>query len=176
MTGPLRRLRDARAARRTLPDRARAALGSGERALAWAETPDGTVVVGTRERLLVVGEQPQAWGWEQVHRADWDTDESTLTVEPVADFGASLERRVLELPEPGDLVTLVRERVTSTVVVSQRVELGRRRGFRVIGRRAPGSTEVTWAFELDAGVDPTDPAVEEATRRALAEARASVGL
>jgi hypothetical protein len=35
---------------------------------------------------------------------------------------------------------------------------------------------VAWAFELDACVDPEDPAVREATQRALAEAQAAVGL
>ena len=148
------------------------------RPLSWAADDAGGWVVGTRDRLHVVASDgtTEAWGWEVVHRADWDKDTQRLTVEPVQDFAAPVVRVVRRLPEPGDLVPLVRERVMSTVVVQQRVLVTRKKGFSVIGRRAPTGGEVVWAFELDEGVDPSDPAVREATEKALVEARASVGL
>ena len=163
-----------------LPDGVRHAL-RGDKPLAWAADDVGGWVVGTRDRIFLVGGESglftvEDWPWEVVHRADWDKETSTLTVEPVQEYAAPVVRHERVLPEPGDLLALVRERVTATVVVSQRVPLTRSKGFRVIGRRPPTGGDVVWAFELDAGVDPHDPAVREATERALAEARASVGL
>jgi hypothetical protein len=160
-----------------LPDAVRAALG-GERPLAFAADDAGGWVVGTRDRLHLVAADGSAesWGWEVVHRADWDKETQQLTVEPVQDYAAPVVRHTRMLPEPGDLVPLVRERVTATVVVQQRVQVSGKKGFRVIGRRPPTGGEVVWAFELDEGLDPDDPAVREATARALAEAQASVGL
>jgi hypothetical protein len=160
-----------------LPDSARAAL-SGDRPLAWAADDVDGWVVGSRDRLHLVGADGSAesWGWEEVHRADWDKETETLTVEPVEEYAAPVVRHVRHLPEPGDLVPLVRERVTATIVVQQRVPVSGKKGFRVIGRRPPTGGEVVWAFELDEGLDPDDPVVQEATRRALVEAQASVGL
>ncbi|GAA1910271.1 hypothetical protein [Nocardioides marmoribigeumensis] len=160
-----------------LPDAVRAALG-GERPLAVAADDAGGWVVGTRDRLHLVAADGSAesWGWEVVHRADWDKETQDLAVEPVQDYGAPVVRRVRHLPEPADLVTLVRERVTATVVVQQRTLVRHKVGFSVIGRRPPTGGEVVWAFELDAGLDPDDPVVRDATTKALAEARASVGL
>ena len=65
---------------------------------------------------------------------------------------------VFELAEPGPLLQLLRERVTASVVVQQRVDLERKRGLSVIGRRPPsGGGEVTWAYELDNGRGPGGP-------------------
>jgi hypothetical protein len=160
-----------------LPPSVRAVLGA-DRPLSWAEDDEGGWVVGTRDRLHLVSADgtTQSWGWETVHRADWDKEAETLTVEPVQEYAAPVVRHVRRLPEPGDLVPLVRERVTATVLVQQRVQVRGKQGFRVIGRRPPTGGEVVWAFELDEGLDPDDPVVREATERALAEARASVGL
>jgi hypothetical protein len=61
-------------------------------------------------------------------------------------------------------------------VVQQRVDLARRRGFTVVGRLSPGGDgPVTWAFELDPGVDPDDPTVRAAADAALIEAQRSIG-
>jgi hypothetical protein len=160
-----------------LPDAVRAALG-GSRPLARAADDAGGWVVGTRDRLFLVDAagSAESWGWEVVHRADWDKETSVLVVEPVQDYAAPVVRHQRTLPEPGDLVPLVRERVTATVVVQQRVQVRGKKGFSVIGRRPPTGGEVVWAFELDEGLDPDDPVVHEATQRALVEARASVGL
>jgi hypothetical protein len=160
-----------------LPAEARAAL-AGDRPLSWAADDAGGWVVGTRDRLHLVSAdgRAQSWVWEVVHRADWDKETSTLTVEPVQAYAAPVVRHERVLEQPGDLVALVRERVTATVVVSRHVQLAGSKGFRVIGRRPPTGGEVVWAFELDAGVDPEDAAVREATQRALTEAQQSVGL
>ena len=81
------------------------------------------------------------------------------------------------IDEPGDLLELVRERVTATIVLQRHVPVTDRRGLRVVGRRAPvGDAPVEWVFEYDDGVDPDDPAVRAAAAAALAQARADTGL
>ena len=75
-----------------------------------------------------------------------------------------------------DLLGLVRERVSASVVLQRRVPVSGKRGFLVFGRRPPRGGEVAWAFELDEGVDPDDPAVRETMDRALADAQGSLGL
>lgn len=168
-----------------------AALGRGERVLASAEALDGTWLVGSRDSLSVVlrGERYAEEGmdssaatsvtripWEQVHRADWDQETSMLRIERVQEYGTPVEAWTLELEDPRAFLSLLRERVSASVVVQTRVEVGRKKGLTVIGRRAPaGDGDVTWAYQFDPGVDPDDPAVMAAAERALAEAQESLG-
>lgn len=149
------------------------------RVLAAARVDDGRWSAGTRDALYVIGDESieQRVPWEQVQRADWDQDTSTLRVEPMAELGSPVHRWMLVIDEPGALLDVVRERVTASVLWQVRVELGRRRGFTVIARRAPaGDGPVVWAYEFDAGVDPDDPEVREAAETALADAKVSSGL
>ncbi len=173
MRNPLRRTRSP-----IRPDR-------GEHLLAVASTTDGTHLGGTRDALYVVrvrGAGTQLTEtvripWEDVEAADWSADDATLTVAEVGRWGE--ERPVHELPidEPGQLLELVRERVTASVVLQRHVSLDGRRGLRVVGRRAPhGDRPISWFYEYDEGVDPDDPAVRAAAEEALAAARAEVGV
>jgi hypothetical protein len=150
------------------------------RPLAAAETGDAAWLVGTRDTLQAVdaaGHSTLTVGWERVHRADWDVDSNTLQVEQVADYGRPVSACSFVLDEPGALLELVRERVTASVVLQRRTDIERRRGFSVIGRRAPaGGGEVSWAFEFDKGVDPDDPAVMARAEAALRDAKESLGL
>jgi hypothetical protein len=162
----------------SLPEHVRAAVAA--KVLASAEGVDGTWLVGTRDALVVVpagGDRTVTLPWERVHRADWDVETSTLTVEPVQEYGAPVVPMVFEVPAPGPFLQLLRERVSASIVVQRRVVLERKRGITVIGRRPPsGSGEVTWAYELDRGIDPEDPAVRAAAEAGLREAQESLGL
>ena len=162
----------------TVPRPVRSAVA--EKPLAAAETEGGDWLVGTRDAFHAVtadGTVRSTLRWEQVQRADWDQDADTLRVERVEDYGRPVTAYSFVLPEPGLLLTLVRERVTASVLLQRRVEVARKRGFSVIGRRSPGGRgEVTWAFEFDAGVDPDDPAVMETAQAALRDAQESLGL
>ena len=65
------------------------------------------------------------------------------------------------IPEPGNLLVLVRERVTASVVLQRHVPYADRRGPAVIARRAPrGDRPVAWFVEYDEGVEPDDPDVQ----------------
>lgn len=158
-----------------VPQHVREQLGA-ERVLAAAAADDGAWLVGTRDRLHAVGDQPRSWPWEQVLRADWDEEKRRLEVVPVGEYGAPVERRSFTLDGAADLLTLVRERVSASVVLQRWVQVRGRRGFRVFARRPPRGGQVTWAFELDDGVDPADPAVREAMDEALAQAQMSLGV
>lgn len=152
--------------------------------LAWARADDGTCLAGTRDALTWVpdpeseqGSEPTTLPWEQVHRADWDSDESILTVERVEEYGRPTAPRSFRLDEPGSLLPLVWERVTASIVLQRRVDIRRAKGLTVIGRRSPGrGGEITWAYELDRGIDPADPEVMARAEAALREAQESLGL
>ncbi len=152
----------------------------GERVLAWAEATDGTVVAGSREAFYLAdgaGEVSLRLPWERVEAADWDRDASVLQVAEVGTWG---EQRVIHrvpLDDPRDLLQLVRERVTASIVLQRHVPVTDRRGLRVVARRSPvGDAPVQWFFEYDDGVDPDDDLVRSAASAALAQARADTGL
>jgi hypothetical protein len=156
-----------------LPPEVRAALGR-ERSLAAAQAEDGAWVVGTRDRLHVVGEHGRSWPWEEVLRADWDEEARLLEVVPVGDYGRPVERRSFVLQDAADLLTLIRERVSASVLLQRSVAVTGKRGFRLFARRPPRGGAITWAFEMDPGVDPDDPVVRRAMDEALADAQTSV--
>ena len=114
--------------------------------------------------------------WEQVQAADWTRDDDRLRVSEVGEYGEVRPVHEVVLPEPGLLLDLVRERVTASVVLQRRVEVTDGRGLMVVARRAPAGGEVTWAYELDPGLDPDDPAVREAAAAGLRSAAEELGL
>lgn len=155
------------------------AVAPGERLLASAATPDGTVLAGTRDAfyLAVPGREVRRTPWEEVEAARWDRDTDTFHLSEVGSWGQQRPSVEVHLEEPGRLLELVRERVTASVVLQRRVDVHGRRGLRVIARRAPrGDRPVKWVYEYDEGIDPSDPAVERAARDALAQAVQDVGL
>jgi hypothetical protein len=148
--------------------------------LAWADSSSGAVVAGTRDALYIA--TPEAGvqtrlPWEQVEAADWDRDSSRLRVSEVGTWGEERVEHSLVIEEPGQLLELVRERVTASVVLQRHVPLTGRRGLRVIARRAPrGDRPLTWFYEYDEGIDPADPSVRAAAEAALSAARDDVRL
>lgn len=169
-----------------LPESVRSRLGSGERVLAAAHAEDGTWLVGTRDHLHAFSYSlsdslsdsgSSRWPWEQVQRADWDAETSSLRVEPLAEFGAQVTTAAYRLSEPGGLLELVRERVTASVVMQRRVDLVRKRGVTVIARRPPsGLGPVVWAVVYDEGLEPDDVAVAQVVETTLREAQESLGV
>ncbi len=170
--------------RSELPDDVRAAL-DGRRPLATTRAEDGTWLVGTRDALYAVASdeagqgsvqsRSSVWPWEQVHRADWEDEARRLDLVPVADYGRPVEPQTFVLEDAADLLALVRERVSASVVLQRRVVVTGKRGFQVIARRPPQGGRVSWAFELDEGIDPELPEVREAMDQALADALAELG-
>jgi hypothetical protein len=160
---------------------ARAALARGDSVLAGAEADDGTWLLGTRDALVLVPAHTTSRDvctipWERVETADWDRDASRLRVSEVADFGRERPVHVLGLPDPGSLLPMVRERVTASVLLQRRVLVTGRRGLTVIARRPPrGRSDVTWAYDFDPGIDPSDPLVAQAAQEGLSAAQEELG-
>jgi len=152
-------------------------LVKGERVLAAACDRSGRWHVATERALhLFAGADQRRVAWPSVDRANWDADKDRLVIIEVADFGEVQPRHDLELTEPGRLLEVVRERVTASVLMTRHVPVAGSRGLKVVARRPPGGDgEVQWSFWLDDGLDPGDPAVQEAVERGLAEARAELG-
>ena len=161
--------------RRTRP---RVAVAPGERILAWTETTDGRVLVGSRDAFYVATGEVVGTRlpWEQVEAADWDRDASLLRVSEVGAWGEQRVEHRFEIEEPGRLLELLRERVTASVVLQRHVAVHDRRGLRVIARRAPrGDEPIAWFYEYDEGIDPDDPSVRTAASHAFKAARDEVG-
>lgn len=142
-------------------------VAPGERALTVGRTPSGAAVAVTAQALYL----PTRTG--EVRRVPWD-DVTHATWEPpvleVHTGGPPL--RVL-LDEPGRVPEAVRERVTASIVVSERVELvgvgsldGA--GAQITGRRSAEGTQLRWTITFDHGLDPADPELRAAADRELA--------
>ena len=146
-------------------------LFRSERLLAWADTSAGPVG-GTREALYLPAGRV---AWEEVESASWDRDAGILVVREVGTWGEPKPVHRLTLDDPGRLLPHVRERVTASVVLTRYAEVSAGRGLRVTARRsASGARELSWTYDLDEGLDPADPAVQQAAERALEAARAEV--
>jgi hypothetical protein len=144
--------------------------------LAWAETDDGTTVGGSRDALHLPDREPPRLPWEEIATADWDADERQFHVVEVGTFGELQPEHRLALADPDRLLTLVRERVTASIVVQRHLPVRGRRGVRVLGRRAPGGQgAIAWFVEYDDGLDPADPEVRAVVEEGLATARGDVG-
>ena len=153
-----------------------ASLIRGERLLAWAATPDGASVGGSRDALHLPDREPARVPWEEIATAEWDADERVLRVVEVGSYGEIRPEHTLGLVDPDRLLSLVRERVTASIVVQRQLPVRGRLGARVLGRRAPsGRGPIAWYVEYDAGLDPADPEVAAVVDEALVAARGDVG-
>lgn len=146
-------------------------VAAGERVLTLGRTPYGAPVAVTRDALYLptpAGEVRRI-RWDQVEHATWDSPVLQLLVEGAADP----TRVVLE--DPGRVPEAVRERVTSAIVVAERVELSAGVGAEIIGRRTGDGTALRWRVTFDPGVDPNDPVVRAAADREIARLKTSYG-
>lgn len=153
-----------------------ASLRRGERLLAWAGATSGDLVGGTRDALHLPDREPPRLPWEEIASADWDADERELHVVEVGTYGEVRPEHRLALTDPDRLLSLVRERVTASIVVQRHVPVRGQQGLRVLGRRAPGGHgAIAWFVDYDEGLDPADPDVAAVADEALSSARGDVG-
>lgn len=151
----------------------RLGLAPGERVLAAAPLTDGGAAVATSARLLVTAAATLRLeaGWHEVDHGAWEPSSSVLDVRLVTG------RRVLLQVEP-EVQTLlpevVRERVQSSVVLAEKLEVQGRRGVRVVVRRSPHGllTQVL----PDVGIDVTDPIVAREVARLREELARAAGM
>ena len=154
----------------------RAGLPRGEKVLASGTAADGSWLLGTRLRLvLVLPSSVEALPWEAIEDARWDKDSEHLRVDGVGQYGEVRPSYSFAMEDPALLLQLVRERVTASIVLQRRVPVRGALGLTVIGRRSPVGGPVAWMHAYDAGLDPNDPEVAAVADQALADARAEVG-
>lgn len=151
-------------------------LAHGERPLAWAIDRAGRWHVGTDRALhLADGAGFRKLGWEQIERADWQRESERLAVIEAADWGQTERRIEIQIDEPGQLLELLRERVTKSVLTTAYARVRPRAGIRVVARRSPvGGGPVLWSYVLAEGLAPDDPEVLEVTHRLQQEAAAEL--
>lgn len=135
------------------------------KALAWAPV-GGDWVIATTDQLLLPFREPL--GWDDVVRAAWD--------EPVLELQLPDGPYRLVIERPGNIPQVVNERVKASVVVQHHVPLRGDKGVRIVARRRPGTTEVTWRVTFDAGLDHRDPDLRQAADEALRDLRTTLGL
>ena len=117
---------------------ARADLPRGEKVLAHTVARDGTWLLGTRLRLVVVEEQRAVQiPWETVEDAAWKQDDARLRFTETGQYGEPRPTYSFEVEDPALLLQLVRERVTASVVLQRRVPVRGKLGLTVIARRSP---------------------------------------
>ena len=158
-------------------------LRPGERVLAAARTAattesnvtgaSGGVVGGTARALYLP--DGTVLGWNEIDQAVWHLDESRLDLVTLPIDGPARSYQI-PLADPGRLPELVRERVTSSIVVNQHVPLVGRKGAKIIGRRLAGLDDLDWIVVYDHGVDGSDPDVRARIRDAVAVLHRDLGV
>lgn len=150
-------------------------LARDERILAWADAPQGQVVVVTNVGLWLPGRARLPW--HQVHKAAWSGRELRITAAEVA-----VERDgyavVVDLPpvsylllEPREVPDQVRSRVTKSVAYTTHHPLPGGGAARVVARRVGGVDGLHWTVRYDAGTSAEADAVIEATDALVGRAR-----
>lgn len=156
-----------------------AALPRGERVLASAVGTDGSWLLGTRARLVLVDAAGAAVDlpWEQVEDAGWDQETSRLQVREAGEFGRPRREWTPTVTdeEPRAFLQLLRERVTASIVVQRQVAVRGKRGVVVACRRNPTGGPLHWTATFEPGVEPDDPEVHAAAEDLLARVRAELG-
>jgi hypothetical protein len=155
--------------------RASASLEPGERILAFAHNLDGGLVVATERALR--HQTTGGWsrlGWEQVARVTWGDDRRTLAVTDVVSGRAA--KIGLHAADGTRIADLARERVGSTVLLTELVPLTGHSPVRVTARRHPGTDQILWQVSLGNGSHARNPELRSKVVAAIAELRAHVGV
>jgi hypothetical protein len=164
---------------------ARAGLARGDKVLSAARADEGTWLVASRAALVLVPASDTSAAapgvitlpWQEIESAGWNRDDDLFRVSEVGEYGRPRARHAFTLHEASELLAVVRERVTASVVLQRRVAVRGRRGLTVVARRAPNTdAALTWSYELDAGLDPDDPEVRDLAERGLRAAAEELGL
>lgn len=152
----------------------------GEKPLAHAEDSDGRVYVATRLALyLPVGStgRHRRVPWHEVQAAEWDRDTGVLTLLEWAPPGEPRLTTRAAFPAADLLLTVLRERVTGSVVLTRTAPVEGTDVFVTASiRRRADDGELLVQVGYPLGVDPRRPEVLVAAGQAEAQARDDVGL
>ncbi|MEP7763616.1 hypothetical protein [Sanguibacter sp. 25GB23B1] len=159
-----------------LPADLRPALASlvrrGDRAIAQASLVDGSWAVATREGLALLTAAPVLRPWSDVDRGRWDPEEAALVVQWVD--GSSPLELVMAKPTRTAFLRVFRERVQSSVVMSETVHLPEGSSARVAVRRS-ATDELFLQVVADPGADLGAPSAAPLVRAAMSRLSAASG-
>jgi hypothetical protein len=161
-----------------LPGTVVAMLGipPGERIVAWGASggsdPTQSLVAVATDRALYLQAEGERVPWEHITKAMWDEPVLELSV---TDGSAPARFVRIRLEDARDLPAAVHDRVTASVIVSERLVLGDGAKATAVARRG-ADDDISWTVVFDAGLDPTDPALRSAADAELARLRDSLGI
>ena len=152
----------------------------GEKPLAHAWDADGRAFVATRLALyLPVGStgRHRRVPWHLVQAAEWDRDTGVLTLAEWAGPGAQRVITRAAFTAADLLLTVLRERVTATVVLTRTTPVDGTDAFVTASiRRRADDGELLVQVSYPVGFDHHRPEVVAAAEQAAAQARDDVGL
>lgn len=158
---------------RRVPADVRSQIRPGERVLSWSAVEPAGHAIATDSALYLPVPQPLRLSWDLISKATF-SEAAVLVVEGRAEPSARDRAWRVVLVDPDALPTVVYERVTSSVVVSERVELRGELGARIVARRVGDG--LRWTVTFDAGLDPQDPSLRAEADLALAQLRSTLGV
>lgn len=152
----------------------------GERVLARAELADGRAVVATQWALHLPAEGREVSvrvPWERVLTGIWSGEVLSVVFAGADDAKASRE---LRLQKAGELPAVLRERVSHSIVTSERRRL-RRGDARTteavfVARRSPRTGDLHWTVAFLDPVAARDPSWQQAAASALIKLRGDLGI
>lgn len=156
---------------RRTPAEVSAIPAPGERVLAWAMA-DAAYVVATDQALYLPVPGIVRLPWDLIQRAVWE--EFVLVVEGRSEVGERLRTWRAPLAEPRSVPEVAHERIRSSIVVSEHVDLEGEAGARITARRA--GEGLRWTVTFDPGLDPQDPDLRRRADAALADLRQTFGV
>ena len=130
-------------------------LNADERPLAWTTDSAGRHIVATESDLILQRTPPRyaRIGWESIDRATYDGGQLWLTLVPDRDENAA--QLQIPLGDETKLAVVIRDRVTSSIVLNQHVAIDNQKGLRVVARRRAGDPILRWGYVIDDGVELT---------------------
>ena len=162
--------------RERVPEEVReaASVPHGERVLASCRSGESGYLVASDCAFYVVSPpDSQRIRWDLVDRAAWKPPFLTMSVyDPDSD---SVQTRALAADPDSDLPSVVRDRVTRTILVNNRIDVPGGHA-RVVGRRDSDGGTLWWRVVHSTGVDRDDPAVKRAVQEELGQLRSAMGV
>ena len=113
-------------------------IGPGERVVAWGSSPGAdatqTMFAAATDKALYLQATGDRLPWDRISKATWNDPMLELVV--VDEAGQSTACSASTVEDARDLPAAVHDRVTASVLVSERVDLGDGAGALMVARRA----------------------------------------
>jgi hypothetical protein len=148
-------------------------LGTGDRRVAWALTPEGEPVVASAAALHLPGDV--VLSWDGIERVLWDKPVLRLVELTEREGSGGRHEVTLDLDVDTDLPAVVRARVSASVAWSSHVRLRPAGGVRIVGRRRAGLEVLDWQLVFDRDTDPADAGLRAQAEEHLLAARRTIG-